>query len=203
MIEEGKRPGVVAAFDFDNTLTDRDSFLPFLFYARGLGSTFWRLGSLTPHFLAYLVHLYPREKVKEALLTRFFKGMSYEQMQNLGEAYAQHELDRFVKSEGLAKLRWHQSEGHYTLLVSAAPSFYLQAWGKRHGFQATLATQIEMDANKQATGRLDGLNCWGPEKVTRLKQLLGDKDYTLYAYGDSRGDQELLALADYPFYRSF
>jgi hypothetical protein len=49
------------------------------------------------------------------------------------------------------------------------------------------------------TGRLLGKNCYGPEKVQRLKTLLGSlEDYVIYTYGDSKGDRELLAIAQYP-----
>ena len=45
-----------------------------------------------------------------------------------------------------------------------------------------------------------GKNCWGTEKVRRLQELVGSKEgYVLYAYGDTRGDRELLEYADHPF----
>jgi phosphoserine phosphatase len=42
-------------------------------------------------------------------------------------------------------------------------------------------------------------NCYGQEKVNRLLEVEPDrKNYYLYAYGDSRGDREMLAFADFP-----
>jgi phosphatidylglycerophosphatase C len=56
----------------------------------------------------------------------------------------------------------------------------------------------------RVTGRLAGANCYGPEKVRRLLALNPEREsYTLFAYGDGRGDRELLAAADHPYYRCF
>ena len=48
-----------------------------------------------------------------------------------------------------------------------------------------------------------GANCRGPQKVVRLRAWLDarygdDIDVELWAYGDSSGDEELLAFADHP-----
>jgi phosphoserine phosphatase len=67
-----------------------------------------------------------------------------------------------------------------------------------------LASELAIDSQNCITGKLQGKNCWGEEKVAQLNELFGSKDnYILYAYGNSRGDKELLELADYPFYRTF
>ena len=64
-------------------------------------------------------------------------------------------------------------------------------------------TQIEV-INGKLTGRFLTRNCYGKEKVGRLLQLYPDrKSYRLIAYGDSRGDRELLAFADESHYREF
>jgi HAD superfamily phosphoserine phosphatase-like hydrolase len=88
--------------------------------------------------------------------------------------------------------------------VSASIDLYLRPWAERYGFEEILASTLEVDSKGNVTGKLKGKNCCGVEKTKRLTNYLGPKEtYQLYAYGDSLGDQELLALADYPFYRSF
>ena len=126
------------------------------------------------------------------------------EVEALGKEYANQQLDRYLRSEALQRLTWHQSQGHRCILVSASLEFYLKPWALRHGFEAVLASQVELSPLGKMTGHLVGLNCWGPEKLRRLLAYLGTKkDYQLYVYGDSRGDRELLAFADYPFYRRF
>ena len=86
------------------------------------------------------------------------------------------------------------------VLISASIDAYLDPWSKLAGFDHVICSRLETTPAGNVTGRLVGLNCWGPEKVRRLEELFGPlKKYTLYAYGDSRGDKELLAGADYPF----
>ena len=193
-----------AVFDFDHTLTDRDSLLPFLFYTQGFWKTIYHLTCLIPAFLKYSIGNLSRQKIKEKILTRFMGGWLWTDVQTLGKQYADQQLDHYLKPEALKRLDWHLSQGHRCLLISASLEFYLKPWAMRHGFEAVLASQLEVTLTGQVTGRLLGLNCWGPEKERRLLAYLDSTSYDqLYVYGDSRGDQEILALADYPFYRTF
>jgi HAD superfamily hydrolase (TIGR01490 family) len=195
---------IVAAFDFDHTLIDRDSLLPFLFYAQGSIKASAKLISLIPDFIRYLIRRLSRQEIKERILTCFFKGWNYSDLEELGREYAADVLDRYVKKEALQKLRWHQTQGHRCILVSASPNFYLSPWAGRHGFETVLSSVLQTDPQSHVTGHLIGINCWGPEKVRRLLDYLGPREgFHLYAYGDSRGDSELLAIADFPFYQSF
>jgi phosphatidylglycerophosphatase C len=177
----------IAVFDFDHTLTDRDSLLPFLFDMRGFRKTILHLAALTPSFLRYLLGNISRQSIKEKILTRFLGGVLFTELQSFGQHYADHRLDHFLKPQALQRLVWHQAQGHRCILVSAS-----------------LASRLELSSTGNVTGRLIGLNCWGPEKKRRLLNYLGTADQgTLYVYGDSRGDHDLLAIADHPFYRKF
>lgn len=195
---------VIAAFDFDHTLTGRDSLLPFLVQIKGWGYTSTQLTMLAPAFIRYLTGTLSRQGVKEKILERFIRGMHGRDLEVLAENYAHHHLDHYIKSAPLRRLAWHQAQGHSCVLISASLELYLKPWAAMHGFNTVLASQLELTQEGYATGRLAGLNCWGPEKVRRLIEYAGPKqNYQLYAYGDSRGDCELLAFADYPFYRKF
>ncbi len=100
----------------------------------------------------------------------------------------------------MTRLHWHQRQGHRCVLVSASMDIYLKPWAAAAGFDDVVCSTLEFHDGR-VTGRLAGGNCYGDEKARRLAQLLGEQDYTLYAYGDSRGDKELLAMADYGYYR--
>lgn len=195
---------IVAAFDFDHTLIDRDSLISFLFYTQGKRKASYHLALLIPAFIRYLLGQISRKEIKEKLIGRFFKGRSFFELERLGKAYADEKLDCFLKPEALRRLEWHQSRGHRCLLVSASFEFYLDPWAKRRGFEKVIGSRLEVDADGSVTGKMLGENCRGPEKKYRLLSYLGPKEnYTLYAYGDSDGDREMLELADYPFYRRF
>lgn len=194
----------IAVFDFDHTLTNRESLVPFLFHVRGFWKAIYFFTLLCPDFARYLIGRLSRQGMKEKILTRFIGGKAYADIQALGKQYADNQLDTYLKPEALKRLLWHQSQGHRCLLVSASLEFYLIPWAKRHGFEAVIASRLEVKPDGCATGRLAGLNCWGPEKERRLLAYLsGEEHPQLYVYGDSRGDQEMLALAQHPFYRKF
>lgn len=196
----------IAVFDFDNTITYRDSLVPFLFYVKGFWKTIYSFFMLTPLFIGFVIGIISRQKTKEAILRCFFGGMQWKELQELGEEYAEKKLDRYLKPEAIKKLAWHHSQGHPCLLVSASLEFYLKPWAKRHGFNEVLASRLELNQENRVTGYLKGKNCWGEEKKRRLLEYLNSKsvqDCELYVYGDSRGDREILELAHHPFYRTF
>lgn len=195
---------VIAAFDFDHTMTDRDSLPPFLVQIKGWTYTSAQLTLLAPAFIRFLIGNLSRQSVKEKILERFIRGMHRNDLEALAENYALHQLEHYIKNAPLQRLAWHQAQGHSCILISASLELYLKPWAAMHGFETVLGSKLELTQEGYATGRLAGLNCWGPEKVRRLIEYAGPKqNYQLYAYGDSRGDRELLAFADYPFYRKF
>lgn len=197
-----KKNLVVAAFDFDGTITYCDTLLPFLFSFTSLWKMSLNLLLLSPTFVSFSLGKCSREKAKEAILTRFIKGIPSHQLEKMGVNFALKKLNRFVKSSALDRIQWHRQQGHHCILVSASIDVYLEPWAKQIGFSHVLSSRLQMDDRTKATGKLEGPNCRGPEKVKRLEEILGKpKNYTLYAYGDSPGDRELLAYADYTFYR--
>lgn len=199
-----KPSSIVAAFDFDNTFIDRDSLLSFLIYSQGTLKTLYILLFLIPQAIKYVCGQISRQQMKETILTAFLSGKSFDSVEIQGKKFADTILDRYINPDALKKLLWHQSEGHRCLLVSASPDFYLLPWGLRHGFEKVLASKLEANFQGIVTGKLIGENCWGPQKLYRLIEYLGPKEnFQLYAYGDSRGDKEMLELADYPFYKTF
>lgn len=194
----------VAAFDFDGTISYCDSLIPFLWTYAGTGKTFKNLALCLPQFLRFLNNKSLRQTAKEHLLEKFLKGNDYELTMQAGQGYADGLLNKLVKPEALERIDWHRSKGHTLALISANLDIYLEPWGKRLGFEHVLASELEIDGRNRITGKLKGKNCWGEEKVLKLEKIFGPKEnYVLYAYGNSRGDKELLELADYAFYRTF
>lgn len=195
---------IVAAFDFDGTITTKDALLPFLCYWEGVLACGKQLSLLSPYFLGFVSGVISRQILKEALTKRLFAGRKMEELLSGAEAFANSTiLKNMIREEALTRIQWHREQNHRLVLVSAAYDLYVPFWGKQHGFADVLCTCIAVDRGV-ATGKLSGSNCWGEDKVKRLKELLGPRDaYELYAYGNSRGDRELLAYADHPFYKPF
>ena len=193
----------IAVFDFDGTLTYRDSLFPFIYMAVGFPRFLWGLLLLSPVLFGYAIRLVKNSDAKQAVLRHFFAGIDIEAFQELGNTFAIESLPSMLRPEAVQRLRWHQQHGHRIIVVSASLETYLQPWAKTMQCDQVIGSRIEV-VDGQITGRLSGKNCYGPEKVERLEGLLGKLDtYFVYAYGDSKGDRELLAAADQGFFRHF
>jgi HAD superfamily phosphoserine phosphatase-like hydrolase len=112
------------------------------------------------------------------------------------------------------RLEWHRAQGHRIVIVSASLEYYVGPVGDELGVDAVVATRLEVGADGRLTGRYDGRNCRGAQKVARLEQWMeassgddqaragthagraGHATPFLWAYGNSAGDRRLLSAAD-------
>ncbi|MDA8046865.1 MAG: HAD-IB family hydrolase [Actinomycetota bacterium] len=191
----------VAAFDFDGTLIWGDSFTTFLIGLRGWPRFVGTFAlSLTRVFVGHRFRL-DRDTSKADLVARLLAGHPAERMARHAEEFGDRLADR-VRPGMRSRIEWHRAQGHRLLLVSASPEVYLVPLGRHLGFDAVLATRLEIGPDQRLTGRLDGANCRGPEKEIRVRAWLDDhlagRPVELWAYGDSPGDREMLAMADHP-----
>lgn len=157
------------------------------------------LARRSPVLAAALVGLADRDAEKERLLGRLLKGLPAHDVAEAGEAFARHLLDtRPFRPDTLEHIAWHREHGHEIVVVSASLDVYLEPLGPHLGIDHVICTRLAVDESGHLTGMLDGPNVRGPEKARRLRDWLGDGPVELWAYGDSSGDRELLALADHP-----
>lgn len=144
-----------------------------------------------------------RDGLKVATVGRLFRGTKAEELTRLGDAYAES-LHDLLRPELVEKLRWHQVEGHATVIVSASLAAYLRPIAEELGIDEVLGVELAVDEAGILTGEVEGgVNTRGPHKVVRLRVWLEaeygpDQSIELWAYGDSSGDKELLAAADHP-----
>jgi phosphatidylglycerophosphatase C len=184
----------VAVFDFDGTLTRRDTLLPFLRRTRGASRTSIAV------LAASTLLVRDRDAAKAAVLQRLLRGQGVEDLRAAAEVFADVVIQRGLRASVLERARWHASQGHDRVIVTASPELYVAPIGRRLGFDAVLGTRLETDGDGHLTGRLHGRNCRGPEKVDRLRAWLGaDDGVTVYAYGDSSGDRQLWDFADHAY----
>jgi phosphatidylglycerophosphatase C len=193
---------VVAAFDFDGTLTRRETLLQFLLHTLGAAAVVRHAFMLAPTLAGYGLGMIRNDVAKERVFIECLAGMSLDELQLEGERFAADVLPGLLRQEAMQRFKWHKQQGHRCVVISASLELYVRPWAIKNGFDDVIATRLEMQEHGRITGKLSGANCFGIEKALRLENLLGAREgYCLYAYGDSRGDKELLSLADYPYYR--
>jgi HAD superfamily hydrolase (TIGR01490 family) len=186
----------VAAFDFDGTLTHRDTLIPFLMRVSGRLPVLRALAATAPALARTVRNPDARHRAKESLLIATIGGWWLEELQPLAREYAQHVVDTQLRPDRLARLRWHQQQGHDVVIVSASPELYVAAAGALLGCTAVLATKLEVDRRGRLTGRIFQSNVRGEVKQQLLRDHLGNTPTHLWAYGDSDGDTAMLAMAD-------
>ena len=187
-------PPIWTAFDFDGTLTRRDTLLPFLRFGFGAARVALALGLESPVLIGFAAGLVANDYAKQRILRRVLGGARQSVLVELGERFARAIGPRQLRADMIQRLRQHQRAGHRCVLVTASPAIYTRPWALRMGFAEVIATELEFDAAQRCTGRLVAGNCWGPEKARRLQVFLRAQELR-FAYGDSRGDREMLAMA--------
>lgn len=185
----------LALFDFDGTITTRDSFIPFLRIAAGRIRTSAAIAGLAPLIAAYKAGFLRSSTMRQACAFAALSGSTEERVREAGEAYCRTTLTQIVRPEADRRLAWHAERGHQVVVVSASLAFYLEPWCRDRGVRL-LCNRIQTQAGR-LTGRYAGPDCAGPEKARRVKRSLRLERYSkIYAYGDTSEDDELLALAD-------
>lgn len=191
-----------AFFDFDGTITTDDSLIKFIRFVEGDVKTLWGMIYLSPMLITYKLKLIPNYKAKQMMLSYFFRGMDEQQFLKVAKEYSLKHIDTILRPQAVEKIAWHKKQGHTVVVVSASIECWLKPWCDRNGLEL-IATKIEMK-DGVVTGKLLSKNCYGIEKANRVQEQYNLSNYNhIYAYGDSRGDKELLGLADESSYKPF
>ena len=198
---------VVAAFDFDGTIADRDTLVPFLVLAFGRARVAATFAALALTGVGYLLRRVSIDEFKRRVLRRLVAGAPASRLRELGPAHARAIAPR-LRPLALERIEWHRVQGHRLVIVSSTLDLYLVDVAAQLGFDDVLCSRLEVARDgagrERCTGEIEGADCTGAEKPRRLAALLGGLEgVELHAYGDSRGDRELLAAADHPHYRPF
>ena len=172
--------------------------MPFLRMVRGTPRFALDILTVSPYLAAYTLRIIRNNVAKEALLQQTIQGLPIEFLRERGIFFSKNCIPTMLREDVCSRLRSHQNQGHYCILVSASLDVYLEPWAKSAGFDYCIATSLAVSPEGLVSGKLDGANCHGQEKVRRIEHLI-DKiglPSRIYAYGDTVGDIPMLAMAD-------
>lgn len=201
----GQLPRRVAAFDFDGTLSRRDTLVPFLARAGGRGRFAQVCTRLGLAGARRSVDLRDRDELKVQLLRELFAGRSEDELRHLGERYARDLLSDQLRPEVLTRLEDHRRAGHEVLFVSASLVYYLEPLARALGVDAVIAVE-PATSDGRLTGELTRPNVRAEQKALRLREWLGApaegplEQVRVYGYGNSSGDHALLAMSDHAYW---
>lgn len=192
----------IAAFDFDGTITKKDSLIDFIIYVFGYRKFLKGIIRLLPSLLLCKLG-YSCDKAKKDFFSLFFKGFKEDKFNLLCRDYSLNKLKMIIRQQALKKINHHKHEGHKLVIVSASIKNWIKPWAEKNLFDEVIATQVEVE-NGTLTGRFKTKNCRGQEKLRRfLEKYPRREEYFLYFYSNSRIDNPMLSFADSAFPKGF
>ena len=189
----------LALFDFDHTITSGDSygrFLRLVATPEQRAQAWWRIG---PWLLAYRLKLISAERIRRRVTALVFTGRHAGEIAQLAADFGREQLPGMLRPPMLEQIQWHKAQGHVVAVVSGSLDLYLRPWCEQLGLEL-ICNRLESDGER-LTGRYDGGDC-GPHKVAHIRRVFDLGSFErIHAYGDSREDKPMLALAHERWYR--
>ena len=192
----------VAFFDFDGTITTHDTLLEVIKFQRGTFRFYLGFIINSPFLLAYKAGIISNQAAKERILRYFFGGMPLTAFQQQCDAFAGTAMLSLIRTKAMEEIARLKAAGASIIIVSASAENWLQQWCAVNEL-SLIGTQLEV-VNGLLTGKIAGLNCYGNEKVNRIKTGFDLSQYDeIFCYGDTKGDKPMLQLATFSFYKPF
>lgn len=192
----------IAFFDFDGTITKKDTLLEIIKFIRGNAVFYAGFFLNSPWLLALKLKMLPNDNVKQKILAFFFAGLSEEAFQEKCNLFIEKRLPKLIRPGAMEEIRRLKSLGFDIVVISASAGNWIRNWTNSHSLKL-VSSKLEVK-NGLITGKLDGKNCHGEQKVVCILERWNLNEYEeIYAYGDSSGDKPMLALATKSFYRPF
>jgi len=195
-----QRSSRLVLFDFDGTITTKDTLKEFVRFYRGNRRYLESMITLSPILGLYALRMLPNWKAKQYFLSRHFRGENIDVFNSRCLEFSTRILPSLIRPGALAAIQSYR-EQHVTMaVVSASAENWVKPFCDENDLLC-LATKLEVQ-NKVITGKLLGRNCYGDEKVCRIKEQFDITSFDeIIAYGDSAGDREMLAMAHQAHYK--
>jgi HAD superfamily hydrolase (TIGR01490 family) len=182
-------------FDFDGTLTEKDSLNEFLKYAVGLQVYFFKLLLFSPVFILYKLKVIKNNIAKEILLSLFFKNWKEKKFKKIARKFSLEEINKILNQDIYTKLINYKNENNRIIVASASLECWLKPWCDKQGIDL-LSTRLKFKEGF-FTGKLLTKNCYGKEKVNRINQYVNILEFDeIIVYGNSSGDKEMFNISN-------
>ncbi|GAC1489575.1 MAG: HAD-IB family hydrolase [Flavisolibacter sp.] len=192
----------LALFDFDGTITSKDTLIEFIKF--NVGDLEFYKGFLYNFYYlaAFKLKIISNQRMKEKIIKFFFQNTPIEQFDRACFEFTNQVLNRLIRKKAIREINTLKERGFEIVIVSASPENWILYWAEQNGL-GLIATRLAVSKG-MLTGRIVGKNCYGIEKLRRIEEKYTLSDYKeIYAYGDSSGDPAMLNAATKAFYQPF
>ncbi len=184
----------LALFDFDGTLYNKDSLLEFTKYSRGNITFYFGMILLSPYLVLMKLGILSNEKVKIKYFKYFFKNCKYKHFKVIAKDFSLYEIEKNLDLKILENFKNHIKSKDKIYIVTASIPDWILPWSAKFNVKV-LGTELEIIDGK-ITGNFATKNCFGKEKVNRIKASINlDNFENIYVYGSGKGDLEMLQLS--------
>ena len=190
---------LIYVFDFDGTLTKRDSFILFAKHALGLKRLILGLLKSSPWLAGWKLGISCNSTAKERLFRYLYKGMPLSVFEEAAKSFIGVLNDNVGKA--IEPFISAIEKNATVYILSASIENWIIPWAQAHGIprEKVISTKMAVDSSGRITGSFSSPNCHGKEKIRRFLEIEPARaTYYLIAYADSKSDIPFLALADEP-----
>ena len=192
----------IAFFDFDGTITTKDTLLEFIKFSKGKLRFYIGFLLNAPYLVAYKLKIISNHAAKEKILHFFFGGTPSENFKKYCSEFSKNVLPQLIRPKAMEEIKRLQKNNVIVVVVTASPENWIEEWASKNQLQL-IASRLEVKDGK-LTGKLAGKNCHGDEKVSRICAAFNLSEYNIVAaYGDTTGDKPMLRLATNAHYKPF
>ena len=189
--------------DFDGTVTYSDTMFEFIKFTDGKIGLFLGVLLLSPILCCFKMGWVSADTAKLSLLNYFYKKKSKIELELLGKQFCEHHsFKKLIKQSALDKIRFYIENNCKVVIVTASVDLWVKPWANKVGVDC-ISTRLQYSEGIYA-GEFDGKNCNGKEKVKGIKSVYCIERFEkIIAYGDTKGDKQMLDLADEAHFKYF
>lgn len=188
-------------FDFDGTLTTRDTMFLFLkHYNRR--KFYFEFARHSPLFVLLKLGFANAERVKKSFISSVLRGESEKKLLKTADLFFEENFPVIMRENALGFIHNLDRENTGSVIVTASLDLWVRPFARHFGMDL-LATEALFD-NGIFTGKFRTANCNGPEKVVRLRAYMSGRKFDkVIAFGDTPSDKPMMEWADESHYRFF
>jgi HAD superfamily phosphoserine phosphatase-like hydrolase len=165
----------LAIYDMDRTITRRATYTPFLIHS-ALRLAPWRLALLPLvglSMLAYLMKLIGRGRLKEINYTLLIgRAAAPEKLEPVIRGFAERQVETNILPGARRSIEADRAAGRRLVMATASYRIYAAAIAERLGFNDVIATETRLDAKGRIVARIEGVNCYGDQKLAMIQAWL-------------------------------
>jgi phosphatidylglycerophosphatase C len=192
----------IALFDFDGTITIQDSTESFYRYLyKSIFFYFlFHYVICSWDFVLYRMKFKSYLQLKNKRLHIHTSKFTESEFLKLTEDYFKKCFKSLLNPKAIDRINWHKNQGHEVWVISASYDFLLHKWSIESSVNLISNKTTVVNSKRIILGKDVNFNA----KVEYLMSKVDLKEYSdIYAYGDSEGDNAMLNIANYKYFKPF